>query len=220
MLTRALRAAALAATLLVHPSTARADWSFGVFLGASHTMPSTLTLNLPAAGTHDTFSAVPLASRSFSSPPYYGYRLGWFGSGSRRIGVEAELIHLKIYAGDGALGPLVQRFSISHGLNLLLVNLVVRQPMQRRVWLAARGGAGMAIPHGESRVGGIDQEQYEIASAAFQAAAGPEFALSRHARGFVEYKVTTTAPSVSVANGTVRGRYTSHHLAAGLGIVW
>jgi hypothetical protein len=216
-----LRATALTGILLACPATARAEWSLMAFLGASHTAPATLTLDQPAAEIRmTTFTGVPLASRSFSSPPYYGYRFGWFSKRDARAGIEAELIHLKVYAPAGSMGPLVERFSISHGLNLLLANVVMRQPAGRRVRLAARVGAGIAVPHAESRIGGIDQEQYEVTSPAFQASAGPEFALSRHSRAFAEYKLTTTAPTVSVANGTIRGRYTSQHLAAGIGVVW
>ena len=118
------------------------------------------------------------------------------------------------------MGPFVERFSISHGLNLLLANAVWHQPVSGRLRLAARAGAGIAIPHGESRMSGVDQEQYEISSAAFQVAAGPELTFARHTRAFVEYKLTTTAPSVTVAGGTIRGRYTSQHVAAGLGVSW
>jgi hypothetical protein len=39
-------------------------------------------------------------------------------------------------------------------------------------------------------------------------------------RAFVEYKLTTAAPAVSVASGTISGRYTSQHVAAGMGVAW
>ena len=201
---------------VAHP--ARADWTAAAYLGASVTAASDLTLEQPATGRRVKWTAVPLDSRSFESPPYYGYRVGWRPSG--RIGVEAELIHLKVYARPGALEPAVERFSISHGLNLLLANVVWRQPLGRRARLATRAGAGVAVPHGESRVAGVDRGQYEVSSAALQGAVGPELTLSRHARAFVEYKVTTTAPAVTVAGGTIQGRYTSQHVAMGLGVEW
>ena len=213
-----MRAACTAVlVLLLSAGTARAEWTLQAYLGGSHTSSATLTLDLPASGLHTTFDNVALAGRSFEAPPYYGYRIGWRRG---RAGVEAELTHLKVFAASGTMGPMVERFSISHGLNLLLGNLVWRQPLARHVRLAARGGAGVAIPHGESRILGVDQEQYEISSAAFQAAAGPEFDVAGHARAFVEYKLTTAAPNVSVAGGTVAGRYTSQHVAAGLGVAW
>jgi hypothetical protein len=196
------------------------EWTAAAYLGASATAAAALTLDRPSAGVHLEWKHVPFESRSFASPPYYGYRLRWTPSREARAGVEAELIHLKVYARAGSLAPAVERFSISHGLNLILGNIVWRQPLGRGVRLAARAGAGVVVPHAESRVGGVDQEQYEISSAALQGAAGPEFAPTRHARAFVEYKVTTAAPTVGVAGGTIRGRYTSQHLAAGLGVAW
>jgi hypothetical protein len=86
--------------------------------------------------------------------------------------------------------------------------------------LAARIGAGVAIPHGESRVGDVEQEQYEVSSLALQAAAGPELIVAPHARVFAEYKMTTASPAVSVAGGTIKGRYTTQHMATGLAITW
>jgi hypothetical protein len=205
--------------VLAFASSARAEWSLQGYLGASHTSPATLTLDRPASGAPVTLPGVPLESRSFETPPYYGYRLGWTASDGR-FGVEAELTHLKVFARAGSMGPLVERFSISHGLNLLLANVVWRQRITPRVRIVIRGGAGVAIPHGESRIGGVDQEQYEISSTALQGAAGPELVVARHVRAFVEYKLTTAAPAVSVAGGTISGRYTSQHLAAGMGVAW
>jgi len=210
-----LLSAGVLAPLHVH-----AEWTIAAYLGASVTAAADLTLDRPAAGGPVLMRDVTFDSRSFESPPYYGYRVRWMPFTGAQLALEAELVHLKVYARAAALAPPVERFSISHGLNLLLGNLVWRTPLHRRVWLAARGGAGVAVPHGESRVAGIDEEQYEISSLALQAAAGPEFAVSRHVRALVEYKLTTTAPSVAVPGGRISGRYRSQHVAAGLGVAW
>ena len=203
------------------PSQARAEWSLAIYLGASHTAPTTLTLEQPAARVHLQWHDVPFESRSFESPQYYGYRIAWFRSPQSKIGVEAEFIHLKLYARSGALAPEVQRFSISHGLNLVLANAVWRAgDPQRRLHLQVRAGAGVTVPHAESEIFGIAQEQYELSSAALQVAAGPELRLTRHIRTFAEYKLTTAAPTVSVPGGTMAGRYTSQHIAFGLGAAW
>jgi hypothetical protein len=213
-----LTIAGCALGVLLAAAPARADWIASAYPGASFTAPTDLTLDRPAAGADVRFAGVHFDSKSFASPPYYGYRVLWTPRDAD-VGIEAELIHLKVYARPGSLAPLVERFSISHGLNLLLGNVVWR-PRLGPIRLAARAGAGVAVPHGESRVDGVDQEQYEIASAALQGALGPEIALSRHIHVFGEYKVTTAAPPVSVAGGSIRGRYTSQHLATGLGVAW
>lgn len=196
---------------------ARAEWYVQAYLGASHTFNATVSVDPGFGRGRATYHDVPLDGHSFASPPYYGYRAGW---STGPLGIEAELTHLKVFARPGTLGPYVERFSISHGLNLLVGSVVWRQPIASRVRLAIRGGAGIAIPHGESRVTGVDQEQYEISGPALQAAAGPELLLGRHARAVVEYKISTAAPSVSVAGGAISGRYTSQQVAAGLGVAW
>lgn len=213
-----IRAVCFAMVLLV-PASARAEWTTAGYLGANWTAPATLTFQ-PTSGSSTSWSDIHFTARPFESPQYYGYRIGWFPSEESRFGGEAEFIHQKVYTADGALGPIVQSFSISHGLNLLLGNVVLRQRTTSRVRLTARLGAGIAIPHGESQVMGAVQMQYEISGFALQAAAGPEFRISKRVRAFADYKLTTAAPTVSVAGGVIKGRYTSQHLAAGLGFAW
>jgi len=210
------------AGLLTTARDARGEWTLTGYLGASRTASTSLTLDQPSRGVHLSWTDVSLASRSVESPPYYGYRLAWFRSRTARLGIEAELTHLKAFAEPGSLAPAVQRFSISHGLNLVLANVIWRQPPapDRRVRFSARGGAGFAVPHGESEVFGVAQEQYEVSSLALQGAAGPIVRLASHLNAVAEYKLTTTRPSVSVAGGTMKGRFTSQHLAAGLEVWW
>lgn len=211
-----------AAALLLFASPAHADWTIGGYLGSSWTSPATLTLDQPSQNVHVTWTSVDLDSRSFESPPYYGYRVTWFPSERASIGVSGELTHLKVYARAGALEPEIQRFSISHGLNLVLANVIWRQPPAsgRRVRLTARAGAGFAVPHGESQVFGVTQEQYQVSGFALQGAVGPVFRLTTHLNALAEYKLTTAAPTVDVPDGTIKGRYTSQHVAAGLEVAW
>jgi hypothetical protein len=214
---RSISGIAATVALALLPTPARAEWYAQAYLGVSHTFNATLTTDLGDARSRATYTDVPLEGRSFASPPYYGYRVG---RARGRFGFEAELTHLKVYARLGSLGPFVDRFSISHGLNLLVGNVMWRQPLVARVRLAVRGGAGVAIPHGESQVRGAYQEQYELSGLALEAAAGPEALLGRHGRAFVEYKISTATPSVSVSGGAISGRYTSQHVAAGMGVAW
>ncbi len=205
---------------LLAPATAHADWTLAAYIGTAWTQSTTLTLDRGALG-RSTFSGVPFDSHSFEGPLYYGYRGGWFRRGSI-AGIEGEAIHLKVFARPGTLGPDVRRFSISHGLNLLFANAVLRKPLSasRHVVATARLGVGFSVPHGESEIGGVEQQQYAIGSLALQAAGGAELRVAPHLRGFAEYKLTRTAPDVSVAGGSMHGRYLSQHLAAGLGVAW
>lgn len=206
---------------LASSTLAHADWMVAAYLGTAWTSPARLTLERGSSGVRNTFTAVTFDSRSFEPPPYYGYRIGWCAEDSG-VGAEAELIHLKVYARPGTLGPTVRRFSISHGLNMLLVNAVVRRPLSRsrRIHATARLGAGVTVPHAESDIEGTTQEQYEWGSLALHAAIGSELRIAGRARVLAEYKLTTAAPTVSVAGGTIHGRYLSQHVAAGLGVAW
>jgi hypothetical protein len=200
---------------------ARADWTLAAYLGTAWTRPATLTVDRGSPGTRTELTGVEFDSRSFESPPYYGYRVGWF-NGRSGLGAEGELIHLKVYARPETLGADVRRFSISHGLNLLLANAVLRRPLpsSHRASATLRLGAGVTVPHAESDIAGVTEEHYEWGSLALQAAIGTELRVARRARVLAEYKLTTAAPAVGVAGGTIQGRYLSQHLAAGLGVAW
>jgi hypothetical protein len=125
-------------------SNAYADWTLGVFVGMAHTRPASLTLIQPREDTDVTLSPVRYRSESLAPPIYYGYRVAFF-PGSRWLGVEGEFVHLKVVAdtardvemsgtlrgspvgGSAPLSSIIEAFSITHGVNLLLVNAVARR---------------------------------------------------------------------------------------------
>jgi hypothetical protein len=236
-----LLTAAAVILLLSSAPPAGADWVIAAFLGATRTGDATLRVEQPADGTAVEARDVAFAGRAFESPFYYGYRVMWAPARRDRFGVEAELIHLKVHADTAAivrtrgriggapgdrtirLAEIVERFSISHGLNLLLVNLVLRHPLggdgplrKRRFVLAIRAGAGPTLPHAESTIGGRTQEQYEWGRVAGQAAAGIECRVARDIAALVEYKLTATSQRVSVPAGTASATFVTQHVAAGL----
>lgn len=223
---------------LAHARTARADWTFGVFLGGAHTEPSFLTLTQPSRSTNLTLSPVRYRSESLKPPFYYAYRAAFFPA-SGWFGVEGELVHLKVIAdtarparfdgvlqgdavaGDRPLSSLVERFSISHGVNLLLINAVVRAggaggSAPPRWIVSGRFGAGASLPHPESTIGGLRREGYEWGSFSAQAAAGIEVRVWKRVHVSGEYKLTRTVQDVSVAGGSARTPLTTHHVAGGL----
>ena len=231
-----------AIALLAFAAPARADWIFAGFVGGAATHSATLRIEQPALGSDFEAHDLAFAGRSFASPVYYGYRILWAGPRQGRVGFEAELIHLKVYADAGALvrvrgtigaapidrtmrfSEVVERFSISHGLNLLFGNLVLRQPIggagpilrDRLVVLAVRLGAGPTIPHAESTIGGRTQEQYEWGRVAGQVAAGVEYRVTAHLAAIAEYKVTATRQRVAVLDGSASASFTTRHAVAGI----
>ena len=65
---------------------------------------------------------------------------------------------------------------MTHGVNLALFNVVIREPLGRSgsgpVTLALRLGAGASFPHGETTVNGGVVHHYEYGGPGAQAAAG------------------------------------------------
>ncbi len=239
----AVRAAAAVAALGVWaPAAARADWILGGYLGQASTLASTMTVNLPARQTRVDAEGVTYRGRSFEFPLYYGYRVLWLPGAQSRIGVEYEFIHAKVYAKtertvrlrgsvrgapvDAAapLSSLASRLDMSHGLNFILANVVVRHAFGPRQssgepWFVAvaRAGAGPTLPYAESTIDGVDREQYESGGVGAQAAGGLEMALWRRLSVVGEYKWTWAKPTIEIAGdgqATIPAR--SHHVAFGV----
>jgi hypothetical protein len=202
------------------PAPASAQWYAGVYMGANTTMPADVTVT--GDGYDITFPDVSFEAKSFTSPQYYGWRVGRFVDEGRRLGLELEFIHLKVIAKPEELGPEVTRYQMTHGLNFLVVNLTNRTPLGRsaygepRVALVARGGVGVTLPHAETTVFGEPREQYEYAGLGAHAAVGFDIRLKGRLSLISEYKLTYARPTISTAhNGTGRTTAMSHHLAVG-----
>ena len=216
-----------------------AEWILAVYIGTAHTVSAPLHVTQPPTGTALTLSDVDYEGRSFTPPFYYGYRLSVFPRAAT-FGVEAEFIHLKAYAHTdrdtnivgmlnhqavdrrGRVNDVVERLSMSHGLNLILVNAVLRRTFPRHpngaaaMQVAVRVGAGPTIPHPESIVAGASHEGYELGAAALHAAAGVEYRLNRRFAVMAEYKFTHTAQRMTIARGAAEAAFASHHGVAGV----
>lgn len=214
---------------------ADAQWYFAGYLGANATKSADVTVTVPSASLALTFRNVEFDAHPFESPQYYGWRLGKLVGAHRRLGVELEFIHLKVigltnraYATTGTSGTatlapgdpmsrIVGRYSMTHGLNFAVVNLVVRQPLASgRAALILRGGAGLTIPHTETTVLGVSVDKYESGGPGIHGAAGLDVRLSGRLSFLAEYKFTRAQPEISVSGGRGRTTSTTHHVAAGL----
>jgi hypothetical protein len=228
-----------AALILAMPRLAAADWTIGGFLGGSWTRDTSLTLTRPASGLDVTLDPIHYAGEPWKSPPYYGYRVGYL-PGSHWFGIEGELIHLKVLAditrtttADGAIdgvpvsGPmavasLVQRFSITHGVNLWFVNALFRheQPSsgtaEPRWVLVGRLGAGRSIPHAESTIQGRAYEAYQWGASSLQASGAVEVRAAHRFYVTAEYKLTRTPQDVTIDGGRAQTTLVTSHLATGV----
>jgi opacity protein-like surface antigen len=212
-------------------------WVLAAYLGGARTSASNLTISQSTLGTNLIFQDVRFSSRSFSPPLYYGIRGGYFSRRLPLLGFEAEFIHLKVFANpqqqvrvtgvrrnvatnaEVPLAEIVQQYSISHGVNLLLFNVAARHRIRQaaRLALTARAGVGPTLPHTESRIEEEAQEQYELGRLAWQVSGGAEFRLWRGLFVLGEYKFTRTRQQGKVVSGTAESLLRTHNGVFGVG---
>jgi opacity protein-like surface antigen len=233
------RAALAVVVAVLSPSAARADWMLSGFLGGAKTQSSSIDLSLPAQGTQLQLGGVEYRGESFHSPQYYGVRLTrtvgpW-------LGIEGEFIHAKVFAevdrdvhatgtrygapisADVRLSSVVQRLSMSHGLNFILVNVAARRGFgpanasgAHRIVGVVRAGAGPTMPHAESHLDNETMEQYEGGGLGVQVGGGVELALGHGVGALGEYKFTEASPEIDVAGGTAKIPSRTHHFVFGV----
>jgi hypothetical protein len=226
--------------LLAAPVAVQADWTIGAYLGGAHTLRSALEVQQPEVLSGLRCEDVSWESRSLDQPLYYGLRAGYVSRQRRWLGLEAEFVHLKVYArpedevatrgtwhsapvdGRQPLGDFVQEFAVSHGANFLLVNGVVRRPWRTaggwpRWDVALRCGAGPTLLHPESTVEGAHRERYEWGGLGLQFALGVEGRFANGLTVFAEGKWTHAAPSVAIAAGEARTTLDTFHIVFGTG---
>jgi hypothetical protein len=157
------------------------------------------------------------------------------------MAIEAEHVHAKVFAETGDMVPvrgtlrgvpieisqkvslIVEDLSMSHGLNFIFGNFVIRHEFgaelgagRRRAIASVRVGAGPTVPHAESKVGGVTREQYEYGGIGAQVGAGIEVAVWRGLHVLGEYKFTATDARISVDGGEAVIPARSHHVVAGM----
>ncbi|HET9372782.1 MAG TPA: hypothetical protein VFO19_21110, partial [Vicinamibacterales bacterium] len=220
---------------LATPSAAQAQWYVGAYLGANHTPPASVEIVVPSRTLSVEFEDVEFEAKPFSAPQYYGWRVGRMFGASGRIGVELEFVHAKMYAKTDRIYPindrtglldvpaqtpmsgLVQRYAMSHGLNFILFNVVVREPLgEGPVTLVVRGGAGPTLPHAESTVLGVPREQYEYGGIGLDAGIGLDIKIRGRFSAMSEYKLTYAKPEISVAGGTGQTTALAHQINFGV----
>jgi len=121
------------------------------------------------------------------------------------------------------LGEIVQQYSISHGVNLLLFNVAARYGVGRaptsppgRLIFTCRAGVGPSLPHTESNIEGRQQQQYEVGRPAWQVAGGVELKLWRGLYALGEYKFTRTRQEGKIASGSAESLLRTRHGVFGL----
>ncbi len=221
-----------------------AEWRLELYGGVFFPGRSDLTVKRPLAGDNVTYRDLAWDDRSFEKPIYYGYRIGYFFGDQDRTGIELELVHAKIYSDpdshlmasglianqpvDGLrrLGEHIQRFDLSHGHNLLMVNFVRKAAPWRegtfsstRPHLVFRAGIGPSISHTESLIEDRFKDGYEIGGLGVQAAAGVVMPLANNFYLPFEYKYSYSwLRDLDIVQGKADMNVGGSHLAFGAGV--
>ena len=179
-----------------------------------------VNIPLPLTIRQEGYEAIHLSGARYKTepltlPPYWDLRLGYFW---KNQGVGFRLTHHKLILTN--LSAEVQRFSISHGFNILTANYYRFTP--HYYWM---GGAGIVIPHPESEVRQmqLDQQQgiaktgYYIRGPAVAGAIGKRFYLIENFFVSLETQLTAGYVNVPVAHGEAEVWNIAFHFLTGLG---
>lgn len=243
-----LAAGALAALA----GTALAETTGSFYLGASHTSNSDVRISQPGTGSDATFHNVSWDSESFKKPLYYGVRISHYFEGRPDWGIGFDFTHDKAYARtsqsvhvdgtwngapvneDAPMDQRVQLFSMSHGVNILALNVYHRwmhQPWMHETASAfplgrwqPYAGAGLAyyLLHPENTVNGQkNSESYKGGGFGYQLLGGLQYGITQTVGLFIEAKYNSGKVEVDTAGGG-RGEteLKSSQLLAGLSVVF
>jgi hypothetical protein len=211
---------ALAFSLLALPGSARADWLFSGYMGASGTSSNMLTVS-PASAAPFSLGDVAYKGQAFRSPWYYGVRGGWLPGGTKGIGFEVEWTHAKAIAQIDPRSSELNAFQQSHGLIFLLANVAYRfsPACCGRCTAVVRGGAGISTPHVESTFRNVHQEQYQYGGPAWQLGAGLEYRVWEFVYGVADARITrVTETHLRGAGAEIAGSFFTRHVDFGVAL--
>lgn len=180
------------------------------YLGKNFPQKTYLKISQDINKTFLRFEDVELSDRSFEFPLYYGMRVSYdLRFINPRIFAELEFIHSKVYSKPSQivrvygiyrdvpidtslkLGDIVQNFSISHGLNYLILNFGYKATFNPKVGMFLKFGSGISIPHFETTIDSLSFERYELNEFVIQLSGGLNFEVYKKVNAFVELKYTS-----------------------------
>lgn len=225
--------------------TAWADTSFSLYTGSSFTLNSDIHVQQSSVGTDATFHDVSWDAKPFQNPPYYGIRLSHFFESAPSWGAMLDFTHYKIFAqtdqvvavsgtfkgvpvnGSAPLNQRVQKFNITHGVNLLALNALYRWTVQTsevfpqgRLQPYVGGGLVYYILHPENTVNNKNNnERYQGSGFGYQVLGGVYYGLTRRIGLFAETKFNSGEARVDTADqGQAETPLRTFHLLAGISV--
>lgn len=225
---------------------ASAEMFVSGYLGTASTYDSDVELNRPG-DTGLTFSDVSWDDDSFSAPPYYGFRIGYWFKNHPNWAVALDFTHAKMYAeldktvsvsgtrnnarvsGQERLGDTFNVLEFSDGHNLLTLNGMYRwmglgRPGQGFINCLqpyVLAGLGIAIPHVEVTVEGDRTFEYQTTGMAVQAGGGLDVDITRWLSVFAEYRLSYAEIDADlVGGGALKTEPWTHHITVGVTFSW
>lgn len=220
-----------------------------LYAGKSSTLNSSIHIVQPPLSNDFIFEDVSFDDESFQSPIWYGVRGGYFLEEHPWLGGAIEFFHFKVVArtyemkrikgirGGAAVDSIVrmrsivQQFQITHGVNYLTADVLVRYSLSndperfRRGQLQLYGGLGLGsvISHPENRVDDVRneiffREEYEFTGFGFHAFLGARVLMFEHFGLIAEYKFSGSRIKAKVAFGDGIMDENTHHLVGGVTI--
>jgi opacity protein-like surface antigen len=233
---RRLAAAFLAQALLWPPC--QAESLFSLYTGSSFTRDSSLHIS-QRGNTRLALHDVNWDADPFKPAPYYGLRFTHFLEQHPAWGFAIDYTHYKMLAdtnrtvqvsgawkGTPVAGPArmdqyVQRFELSHGVNMLSLNGIYR--WQDLSLLAGRlqpyVGLGLVHyrPHSENTVDNVAHETgYDASGYGYQLLGGAQYRLGSRWGLFGEVKFNSGHARVDIAGGEADTRLRTLHALGGL----
>jgi hypothetical protein len=208
------------------------DIVLSFYIGASQTRPSDLHVVQAARQNDATIRSVTWHGYPFRFEIYYGIRLTYTPQFHPWTRLALDYTHYKVYAEtddvlvqDGTwhgtafreTAPMrerVQSIEMTHGLNMLSLNVLQQIGGPGGTGAYAGGGPVIFLPHTESRIDGIPHTSgYDFGGSGFQIVAGASGCADSH-RLFAEMKYSNGAPFVAIAQGRAQtALHTVHELA-------
>ncbi len=229
-------------TTIILSTEAKAELFISGYFGDASTIDSDVELNRPG-GTSLTFNDVSWDADSFSSPPYYGLRLGYWLRNSPHWGTAIDFTHAKMYgeldktfsvsgtrnsvpvSGEERLGDTFEVLEFSDGHNLLTFNGMYRwmdlgktsEDFLNRLQPYVLAGLGIAIPHVEVTLDGDRTFEFQTTGLAAQAGAGLDIDINSWFSVFTEYRLSYAEIDADlVGGGSLKTEPWTHHFTFGV----
>lgn len=241
------RTPALLAALACLANPALAETTASFYLGTSHTASSDVHISQPGTSSDATFHDVNWNSDSFSNPYYYGLRVSHFFEQHNAWGIGFDYTHDKVFARTdhvvqvtgtwngtpvnqaARMDQRVQSFNISHGVNILALNIYRRWKSStsdsffcERCSPYIGVGPTWYVLHPENTVNGLhNNERYMSGGFGYQLLAGLQYGLTPTLGMFIEAKYNSGRIKVEIAgSGSGETTLNTTQLLAGLSAVF